>query len=114
MAAMTCRGRGDGSNRLRRGCQRNGLHDHLLDLGLARSQFTHGYETHVVHERTSKASISSEAACFEGADRLCCADIRFMRSQTCWRVGALVTDARCSGNRVPGVSTFLGSASDHL
>ena len=57
-----------------------------------------------VHGHTSKASISSEAACFEGADRLCCADIRFIRSQTCWSVGALVTDARCSGNRVPGGS----------
>ena len=66
----------------------------------------------MVIEHTSKASIRSEAACFEGADRLFCADIRFIRSQTCWRVGALVTDARCSGGRVPDGSTLPGSVSD--
>ena len=66
-----------------------------------------------VRGHTSKASISSEAACFEGADRLFCADIKFIRSQTCWSVGALVTDARCSGNRVPGGSTPPGSVFDY-
>lgn len=42
-----------------------------------------GFGTYGVRGHTSKASISSEAACFEGADRLFCADIRFIRSQTC-------------------------------
>ena len=42
-----------------------------------------GFETYRVHGHTSKASMSSEAACFEGAERLFCADIRFIRSQTC-------------------------------
>jgi hypothetical protein len=111
MTAMACRGRGDGSNCLRRGRQRNGLHDHLFDFCLARGQCLREYGISVVCEHTSKASISNEAACFEGADRLCCADIRFIRSQTCWSVGALVTDARCNGNRVPGGSILSSSAS---
>ena len=71
-----------------------------------------GFEAYGVHVHTSKASIRSEAACFEGADRLFCADIKFMRSQTCWSVGALVTDARCSGNRVPGGSVHPSLAFD--
>lgn len=66
-----------------------------------------------INEHTSKASINSEAACFEGADKLCCADIRFIRSQTCCRVGALVTDAKWSCGRVPGGSTLPGSAYSH-
>jgi len=89
---------------LRRGCQCDGLYDHLLDFRLARCQRLSRWKANLVRGHTSKASMSSEAACFEGADRLHCADIRFMRSQTCWRVGALVTDARWSGNRAPGGS----------
>lgn len=101
---MTRSGRADGSNRLRRGRQRDGLHDHLFDFRLVPGKFRGEYEIRVIHGHTSKASINSEAASFEGADRLCCADIRFMRSQTCCSVGALVIDARWSGNRVPGGS----------
>lgn len=113
MVAMTCRRRADGSNRLRRGCQCDSLHDHLFEFRLARGQYLCGYRACAIHEHTSKASMSNEAACFGGAERLCCADIRFIRSQTCWSVGALVTDARCSGNRVPGGSVLPSSASVH-
>ena len=111
MTTMACRRWGDGSNCLRRGSQRNGLHDHLFDFRLVCGQYLRGYGVSAVCGHTSKASISNEAACFEGADRLCCADIRFIRSQTCWSVGALVTEARCSGNRVPGGSMPSSSAS---
>jgi len=110
---MARRGWTDRSNCLGRGRQCNGLCDHLFDFRLLCSQRLRGYGDCVVLGRTSKASISSEAACFEGADRLCCADIRFIRSQTCWSVGALVTDARCSGSRVPGGSTIPGSAIEY-
>ena len=105
---MTCGGRGNRSNRLRRCRQGNGLHNHLLDLRLVPSKFV-GYKGCEIHRRTSKASISSEAASFEGAERLCCDDIRVIRSQTCWSVGALVTDARWRGDLVPGGSILPGS-----
>ena len=114
MTSMTRGRRADGGDCLRRGCQRNSLRDHLFDFRLVSGQCPRGYEVCAIHGHTSKASISSEAACFEGADRLFCADIRFIRSQTCWSVGALVTDARCSGNRVPGGSTLPSSVFDDL
>ena len=48
MTAMARRGWTDGSDRLRRGRQRNGLRDHLLDFRLVRSQRLHGYGICVV------------------------------------------------------------------
>lgn len=39
---MACRGRADGSDRLRRGRQCNGLHNHLLDFCLIPSKFHAG------------------------------------------------------------------------
>ena len=81
--AVTGRRRADRSNRLGGSRQGNSLRNHLFDFRLMYGQRMEGFEAYTVHGHTSKASISSEAACFEGADRLCCADTRFIRSQTC-------------------------------
>ena len=55
-----------------------------------------------VYVRTSKASIMSDATSLEGAPKLCCADMRLIRSEMCCSVGARVIEARCNGNRLPG------------
>lgn len=42
VTTVACRGRDDGGNRLGRGCQRNGLHDHLFDFRLILCKFFSG------------------------------------------------------------------------
>lgn len=64
--------------------------------------------------RTSNASISSDATSLDGALRLCCADIRVMRSDICCKVGPRLVDARFNASRVPAVSEGKFSTSKKI
>jgi hypothetical protein len=56
----------------------------------------------------SHARVMREGTAREGAVRPFCAQIRFMRSATCWRVGARVLECRWIGSRLPGGSPRSG------